>query len=206
MARRPTIVTFARFAFVVLLLGGGGSVRAGTDEEAMFAALFEDPETPVLGNPDGDVTIVEFFDYRCPYCRRVAPAVAALLAEDPGIRLVLKEWPILGPKSVEAARAALAAHGQGHYAAVHEALMAGTLDVDAQAIVAFAAERGADPEAMRLDMDSDRVTRLLVMNDRLAAALRFTGTPAFVIGEQTVPGAVPIEMLREMVAAARAAP
>jgi protein-disulfide isomerase len=165
--------------------------------------LFHDPDSPALGNPDGDVTIVEFFDYRCPYCRRVAPDLEALLAEDPGVRLVFKEWPILGRASVEAARAALAAHFQGHYAAVHHALMAGDIDADADDIVDFAVSLGADPAALRDAMGSDRVSQALIANNELADALHFTGTPGFVVNDRLVPGAVSLDQLRAIVADVR---
>jgi protein-disulfide isomerase len=177
--------------------------HAETDQERLLRLLYDDPESPVLGNPQGDVTVIEFFDYRCPYCRKAAPAVMALVAEDVGVRLVLKEWPILGPRSVEAARAALAAHLQGGYAAVHEALMAGTIDADAEAIIDFAVARGADAEAMRQAMDSDRVTQMLATNDELAEAIGLSGTPAFIVGDIPAPGAVSLETLRALVARAR---
>lgn len=177
---------------------------AETDEERLARLLYGDPDSPVLGNPQGDVTVIEFFDYRCPYCRRSAPLIDALLAEDPNVRLVLKEWPILGPRSIEAARAALAAHLQGRYEPVHRALMAGELDTDAEAIIGFAAGHGADPVAMRAAMGADRVTRMLIVNDELATAIGFSGTPGFVVGESAVPGAVSLETLRALVAKARA--
>ncbi len=190
-------------AFMALLVLGGPALAA-TDQERFARLLYADPDAPVLGNPEGDVTVIEFFDYRCPYCRRAAPVIDALLAGDPGVRLVLKEWPILGPQSIEAARAALAAHLQGRYEPVHRALMAGDLDADADAIIDFAAQRGADPAAMRDAMGSDRVTDMLIVNDELATAIGFSGTPAFVVGEKLVPGAVSLETLRELVAQARA--
>ena len=174
------------------------------DDQELRRLLFEDPESPVLGNAQGDVTIVEFFDYRCPYCRKVAPDLAALLDRDPGVRLVYKEWPILGRSSMVAARGALAAHLQGFYAPVHEALMKGELDLDDDAIVAFAVSLGANAEQMRADMTSKRVTQALMRNNDVARALGVTGTPAFVIGDTLVPGAVSLEQLEAVVAKARA--
>src|SRR3546814_2955847 len=100
---------------------------AASEVEAALAAradeVFRDPMSPVTGNPDGDVSLVEFFDYNCPYCRRVAPVVADAEAADPQLRIVYKEFPILGPGSAFAAKAALAAHRQGLYFTFHKALM-----------------------------------------------------------------------------------
>lgn len=192
-------------AFVLIVATLAVVAPAGAlDDAEIQRLLFESPESPVLGNPDADVTIVEFFDYRCPYCRRVAPDLAALLDEDAGVRIVFKEWPILGRASVAAARAAIAAHLQGHYEAVHHALMTGEVDADADDIVDFAAALGADADRMRDDMGSDAVTGMLIANDELARALGLTGTPAFVVGDRMVPGAVSLDELKAIVADIRA--
>ena len=175
-----------------------------TDDAELRQGLFDDPRSPVMGNPEGDVTVVEFFDYRCPYCRRVAPDLEALIDGDPDVRVVFKEWPILGRASVLAARAALAAHAQGLYWGVHTALMTGALEADEDAIVAFAQSLGADGDRLRADMASDAVTEALIANDELARTLGLSGTPAFVIGDTVVPGAIPVDQMRALVAEARA--
>ena len=175
---------------------------------AMIAELGEslrnDPNAPVLGNPDGDVTVVEFFDYNCPYCKRAAEDVQALLAADPNVRFVSREWPILGEGSVAAARAALAAREQGRYEEMHNALMADRSRKDEAAVLCIAAGLGLDMERLKADMNSDAVNDHLNMSGRLAEALGFTGTPAFVIGDEPVPGAVPLAVLQQAVAEARA--
>ena len=165
--------------------------------------LLHDPDSPVGGNRDGDVTVVEFFDYRCGYCIAMAPRLETLLEADRALRFVYKEWPILGPMSEFAARAALAARRQDRYEDFHAALMRlrGRLT---EATVLDAARRlGLDPERLRADMRAPEIDRALDDNRALAAELGITGTPAFVIGDRLVPGAVPLGELKAVIAAAR---
>lgn len=168
-------------------------------------ALERDPNAPVLGNPEGDVTLVEFFDYNCPYCRRASEGLEALIAEDPNLRVVLREWPILGEDSVAAARAALAAEKQGGYEAFHFALMGAEGRVDDAAIEAAAEAAGLDLERLRADMEAPEVDAHIAASMELAEALGVTGTPAFVVGDAVVPGAVPAEELARLIEEARAA-
>ena len=186
--------------------------EADAQAEAATAALSErrdaierDPNAPVLGNPEGDVTLVEFFDYNCPYCRRAAEDVHALIEGDPELRVVFREWPILGEDSVTAARASLAAEMQGGYEAFHLALMAGSGRVDQAAIDAAAEDAGLDLDRLRADMEAPEVDAHIAASTELAEALGITGTPAFVIGDEVVPGAVPAEDLAALVEEARAA-
>ena len=118
--------------------------------------LERDPESPVAGNPEGDVTVVEFFDYRCPYCRRFAERLRAMLEADPGVRFVFREWPMFGGVSVIAARAARAADRQSQYLAMHEALMATRLLIE-KAILMRAGELGLDLQRLRTDLASSEV-------------------------------------------------
>jgi protein-disulfide isomerase len=165
--------------------------------------LLEDPDTPVGGNPKGDVSLVEFFDYRCGYCKQVVPAIDALLAKDKQLRFVYKEFPVLGPDSVHAARAALASRRQGKYEAMHRALMAVKGQLDEAAIMKVAASIGLDVERLKADMAAPEIDRALKTNIKLAEALDIRGTPGFVIGDEIVPGAVGLETLRQLVDAAR---
>jgi len=167
--------------------------------------LDRDPNAPVLGNPDGDVTIVEFFDYNCPYCKRAMPEINALLAEDTNVRLVLREWPILSEGSVLAARAALASRQQGKYAEMHDALMTMRGKVEAEAVLRIAGEVGLDVEKLKVDMQSPEVEEHIATSMRLAEALGFNGTPSFVVGDQLIPGFVEKPELLDAVTAARAA-
>ena len=165
--------------------------------------LERDPNAPVLGNPDGDVTIVEFFDYNCPYCRRAKPEIEALLAGDPNIRLVYREWPILGEGSVFAARAALAARKQGLYDEFHWAMMGMQGPAAEASVLRIAEEVGLDIDQLRRDMESPEVDNHIETSMRLSQALGFNGTPSFVIGDALVPGFVREEALREFVVRAR---
>ena len=165
--------------------------------------LYRDPDAPVLGNPAGDVTVVEFFDYRCPYCKQVAPSLAQLLKEDGKVRLVLKEFPILGPASVVAARAALAAHAQGKYAAMHAALLDHPGTFDEEVVTRIASKAGLDTARLKQDMAKPEITAMIERNKELAQALSLTGTPAFIVGNTVVPGAVDLETLKLLVAETR---
>ena len=151
--------------------------------------LLDDPLTPVGGNPDGDVTVVEFFDYRCTYCRRVVSSLRELLDEDDGLRVVFKDMPVLGPDSVRAARAALASRKQDGYVPFHFALMASD-DLSPAGIRATAKGVGLDPDRLEADMEAPEVSAVLEANYALAHELGIEGTPAFVIGDQLIPGAI----------------
>ena len=162
-----------------------------------------DPNAPVLGNPEGDVTVVEFFDYNCPYCRRAAPEVDALIAKDPNIRLVYREWPILGEGSVFAARAALASRKQGKYAEFHAAMMGLQGRAEEESVLRVAAEIGLDIDRLRQDMTAPAIEEHIATSMRLTRGLGFQGTPSFVIGDGLVPGFVERSQLEEFVARAR---
>ncbi len=167
--------------------------------------IFGGDSTMVAGNPDGDVTIVEFFDYRCSYCKRVAPAVMALVEEDAGIRLGMKEFPILSEDSMYAARAALAAEEQGLYWEMHVALMDHRGEYTQDVVVAIANSVGLDSERMLADMTSPEIDAIIAKNYELAQLLGISGTPAFVIGDTVVPGAIDIDTMRDLIAEARSA-
>jgi protein-disulfide isomerase len=165
--------------------------------------ILNDPAAPVGGNPAGDVTLVEFFDYNCPYCRRVAPIVTELEEADPDLRIVYKEYPILGPGSQFAARAALAARKQGKYIPFHNALMQATEQVTDATVMKVAREVGLDTEQLRADMQDPAIQEAIGRNLQLASALGITGTPSFIIGEEVVPGAVDLRTLQSLIARAR---
>ena len=169
--------------------------------EARADEIFRDPESPVGGN-----TLVEFFDYNCPYCRRMVPVMAEAEAADPRLRIVYKEFPILGAGSTYAARAAVAAHRQGRYLAFHQALMAVQGSVDEGSVLAAATEVGLDLDRLKADMDDPAVQAAIDRNLELARALRISGTPSFVVGEEIVRGAVDLTTLQEAIAQARKRP
>jgi protein-disulfide isomerase len=165
--------------------------------------ILNDPAAPVGGNPSGAVTLVEFFDYNCPYCRRVAPTVLELEDADPDLRLVYKEFPILGPGSQFAARAALASRHQGKYVPFHNALMQATEQVTEETVMAIALDVGLDIEQLAADMQDPAIQEAIGRNLQLANALGITGTPSFVIGDEVVPGAVDLRTLQSLIARAR---
>ncbi len=144
-------------------------------------ALVADARNPVMGNPKGDIWIVAFTDYNCPYCKAVEPRLMALLKADPGVKLIVKEYPILGPGSLTAARAALAAHKQGKYAALHNALMARSGVVDDAVVFAAAASARLDMARLKRDMDSADVSNQIIANFNLARALRAFQTPTYIV-------------------------
>jgi protein-disulfide isomerase len=169
------------------------------------AALLHDPADPVRGNPAGDVTIVEFFDVRCSFCRRLHPELEALIAADRGVRVVMKDLPILGAQSVWAARALLAAHRQGGYARLQDALLRLRGEATEAAIQAEARRIGLDWQRLRRDMEDPAIMARIEANVALAQRLGISGTPALIIGDTLVPGAVDQRRLAALVAAQRAA-
>ncbi len=193
---------------VAILQSRDAEAQAASQAEVLIRerdALERDPNAPVLGNPEGDVTVVEFFDYNCPYCRRVKPEVEALLAADPNVRLVYREWPILGEGSVFAARAALAAREQGLYDEFHWAMMGMNGRAEEGAVLRVAEEVGLDVAQLRRDMEAPEVEEHIQTSMRLTQALGLNGTPSFVIGDALVPGVVDVEQLQTLVSDARRA-
>ncbi len=168
--------------------------------------VFRDPASPVGGNPAGDVTLVEFFDYNCPYCRRVAPVMNDAEVADPQLRIVYKELPILGANSLYAANAALAAHRQGRYAAFHKALMQADGAANPDGVLAIAAEVGLDVERLKADMEGPAIQDAIDRNLALARDLRITGTPGFVVGERILRGATDLKTLQDLIHEARRKP
>ena len=161
--------------------------------------MFRDPDSPVAGNPTGDVTLVEFFDYNCPYCRQVAPLLTEAQAADPRLRVVFKEFPILGPGSTFAAKAALAAHKQGKYVAFHDRLMKGRGAVDEAKVLEAAAAAGLDVDRLRAEAAAPAIQAMLERNLDLARALRINGTPGFVVGDTILVGATDLKGLQALI-------
>jgi len=164
--------------------------------------LVNDPAVPVLGNPMARITVVEFFDYRCPYCRTMQPVLHELLAKRNDVRLALREWPIFGGASIYAAKVALAANWQGRFPEVHAALFALPRTMDEAAIQQAAAGAGVD--MTRLDADlAKRAHDLdteLGDNTVMAHVLGFQGTPGFIVGHFKAPGALTLSQLEDMIA------
>ena len=166
---------------------------------ARRAEIFEDPMAPTNGVTDADVTLVEFFDYQCGYCKKIFPDILAVMESDKKLRVVFKELPILGPDSVTAARAAMAAHKQGKYMAYHQAVMDLRGKLSEKRILEAAANAGLDMDRLVKDMKAPEVDEYLRANLRLAQEIGVTGTPAMFIGDQFIPGAIDRENLVQLI-------
>jgi protein-disulfide isomerase len=165
--------------------------------------IFSDADAPVAGNPLGDVTLVEFFDYKCPYCKQVSPALEGLLKDDPKLRIVFKEFPILGDSSMLAARAALAAQKQGKYLAFHQALMTHRGQLDMESITNVATSVELNVEKLIADMNAEDIEKHIAATRDLAISLGIRSTPTFIVGDKVMPGALSIDDLKNLIADAR---
>ena len=170
-------------------------------------AIFNSPRQVVLGNPKGDVTFVEFFDYNCGYCKRAMADMLDLLKSDPKLKVVLKEFPVLGPGSVEAAQVAVAVRmqdpGGKKYLDFHQKLLGGRGAADKARALAAAKEAGLDVARIEKDMNNPEVRTTLEENFKLAESMGMNGTPSYVIGNNVVVGAVGLEGLKEKIGVAR---
>ena len=168
------------------------SERARVALTAMHDDIYNDPDNIVLGNPDGDVTLVEMFDYNCGYCRQVVADVMSLVEEDPNLRVILKEFPILSQGSVDAARiGVLVNKADVDYQAFHTALYSARGAIDTQAALSAAEQLGLSRVALELEMNATEVSDALQRTYSIAQALGVSGTPTFIIGNDVIPGAVP---------------
>ncbi|MGH6980333.1 MAG: DsbA family protein [Stellaceae bacterium] len=168
-------------------------------------ALYNDPESQIGGNPHGDVTIVEFFDYRCPYCKQVQPVLEGLLDSDRNLRIVYKEFPILGPASAYASKIALASRAQGKYNAFHRAMMETKGSIDEKVVDKVALSVGIDLAKAKADMAAPAIEAVIKKDFALADAINVNGTPAFIIAGKLYPGAMTLEELKKLIADARQA-
>lgn len=164
--------------------------------------LLNDPSSPVSGNPDGEVTLVEFFDYRCGFCKRAAGAVTQIQKDDPRVRVVYKDFPILGEPSELAAKAALAANLQGKHQVFHEAALASKNEMTKAELLRIAGELGLDAARLETDMANPEWQSVIERNRALARDLGITGTPGFIVGTELVPGALDVKGLKELIARA----
>jgi protein-disulfide isomerase len=171
------------------------------------SAVLRDPEIPVAGNADGDITIVEYFDYNCPYCRKVEPELRQVVQDDGKVKLVYKDWPVLGPVSVAAARMALAAKYQDKYVAAHDALMGTASKLTEPRIRELLAGAGIDVDRAAKDLETNAkaIDAILARNNDQATAFGFKGTPSFIIGKFRVPGALTMAQFDQAIADARKA-
>ena len=178
--------------------------QANADREllaSMRAPLEEDGYSLITGNPDGDVTVIEFLDYRCGYCKQAHDGVKALLASDPNIKFIIKEFPILGPESTFASRAAMASLEQGAdaYLSFNDAMMRHRGDLDQHAVMRIAGEAGVDQAKLAEDIQNPQIAANIRETYGLARRLDISGTPAFIIGDTIVRGFLPYDSLKEIV-------
>jgi protein-disulfide isomerase len=167
--------------------------------------MLANPGTEAVGARKPDVVIVEYFDYNCPYCKKLVPPLRALLAQDPKIGLVYKDWPILGPVSEYAAASALAAGWQGKYLVAHEALIGGPRLAQDDQVDDILQKAGVNMDALKKDRvgHAKEIAALLARNDEEANALTLKGTPGLVVGRQLVGGTADLSTLKQLVANAR---
>jgi protein-disulfide isomerase len=179
--------------------------RASMAVQAHLAELELDALSPVGGNPNGDVVVVEFFDYRCGFCKRVLPSIRKVLEEDPGVKYVFKEFPVLGEESKTASKAALAVWllNRDQYVPYHVKLMTARGSLTQDKVLDLAAEVGADRDAVKKKMGQPEIQAMLDKNLQLAQSINVRGTPAFIIGGQFVPGAIDLQTLQSLIAGAR---
>jgi protein-disulfide isomerase len=209
--------TLAPTRRTALMLGAGvmlgavgiGSAHATADDENVLteAAVLRDPDVPVTGNLEGDISIVEWSDYQCPYCRRVEPELRQIVQDDGRVRLVLKDWPILGPVSVTAARMALAAKFQDKYHQAHDAMMGVNSRLTESRINELLSGAGVDMDRLKSDLVSRAkdIDAILKRNSDQAEAFGFHGTPSFIVGKFRVPGVLTMTQFEQVIADARKA-
>ena len=199
------------------LLGAGAAMLAAaphasfaqSSEETVLteALVLRDPDIPVAGNANGDITIVEYFDYQCPYGRKVEPELGQVVHDDGNIRLVQKDWPILGPVSVTAARIALACKYQEKYLQAHEALMGVNSKLTEPRIRELLAAAGIDVDRATRDLaaNAKAIDAVLARNNEQATAFGFRGTPSFIVGKFRVPGVLTMAQFEQAISDARKA-
>jgi protein-disulfide isomerase len=182
-------------------------VLGQSDDVLTEALVLRDPEIPVAGNAAGDITIVEYFDYQCPYCRKLEPELRQVVQDDGKVRLVLKDWPILGPLSVTAARMALASKYQDKFLQVHDALIGVNSKLTEPRIRELIAGAGIDVDRLDRDLASNAtaIDAILARNNDQATAFDFKGTPSFIVGKFRVPGVLTMAQFGQVIADARKA-
>lgn len=208
-SRRETLGLFGAGAVMLgLQIAPRAALAQNSDETVLTEALvLRDPDIPVAGNPNGDITIVEYFDYQCPYCRKVEPELKQVVHDDGKVRLVQKDWPVLGPVSVVAARMALACKYQDKYLQAHDALIGINSKLTEPRIREVLAGAGIDVDRAARDLDTNAkaIDAILARNNDQASAFGFNGTPSFIVGKFRVPGVLTMEQFGMAIADARKA-
>jgi protein-disulfide isomerase len=205
--RRKTLSLFGGAMASLGITALSSPARAVEEEVLTEALVLRDPDIPVAGNASGDISIVEYFDYQCPYCRKVEPELRQVVHDDGKVRLIWKDWPILGPMSVTASRMALASRYQGKFIQAHEALIAINSKLTEAKIREALSGAGVDMD--RLDRDlgaqASAIDATLARNNDQAAAFEFRGTPSFIVGKFRIPGVITMAQFGQAISDARKA-
>jgi protein-disulfide isomerase len=206
-SRRETLGLLGAGAVVLGMEIVPGPAHGQVDDVLTEALVLRDPEIPVAGNAAGDITIVEFFDYQCPYCRKLEPELRQVVHDDGKVRLVLKDWPILGPISVTASRMALASKYQDKFIQAHDALIGVNSKLTEPRIRELLAGAGIDVDRLDRDLaaNAKAIDTILARNNDQATAFDFRGTPSFIVGKFRVPGALTMAQFGQAIADARKA-
>lgn len=207
--RRETLRAFGAGAVSLGLDIVARSAQAQTSDETVLteALVLRDPEIPVGGNANGDITIVEYFDYQCPYCRKLEPELRQVVQDDGKVRLVLKDWPILGEISVKAARMGLASKYQDKFLEAHDAMIGVNSKLTEPRIRELLAGAGIDVDRLDRDLaaNAKAIDAILARNNDQATAFDFKGTPSFIVGKFRVPGVLTMAQFEQAIADARKA-
>jgi protein-disulfide isomerase len=205
--RRQTLSLFGGAAAAVGIAALSSPARALEEEVLTEALVLRDPDIPVAGNASGNISIVEYFDYQCPYCRKVEPELRQVVHDDGKIRLIWKDWPILGPMSVTASRLALASRYQDKFIQAHDALIAVNSKLTEAKIREALSGAGVDMDRLDRDLASQAsaIDATLTRNNDQATAFEFRGTPSFIVGKFRIPGVITMAQFGQAVSDARKA-
>ena len=205
--RRETLGLFGAGAAMVGINIAPGPAFGQGDNVLTEALVLRDPDIPVAGNANGDISIVEYFDYQCPYCRKLEPELRQVVHDDGKVRLVLKDWPILGPASVTAARMALASKYQDKFIQAHDALIGNNSKLTEPRMTELLAGAGLDMDRLTRDLaaNATAIDAILARNNDQATAFDFKGTPSFIVGKFRVPGVLTMAQFAQVIADARKA-
>jgi protein-disulfide isomerase len=205
--RRETLGLLGTSAAMLGINVAPGPAFAQGDNVLTEALVLRDPDIPVAGNANGDISIVEYFDYQCPYCRKLEPELRQVVHDDGKVRLVLKDWPILGPASVTAARMALASKYQDKFIQAHDALIGINSKLTEPRISELLAGAGIEMDRLTRDLaaNATAIDAILARNNDQATAFDFKGTPSFIVGKFRVPGVLTMAQFAQVIADARKA-
>ena len=206
-SRRATLGLLGAAAALAGIVPRAALAQGAGDNVLTEALVLRDPDIPTVGNAEGDINIVEYFDYQCPYCRKIEPELRQVVEDDGKVRLVWKDWPILGPISVVASRMALATKYQDKYRQAHEALIGVNSKLTEPRISELLAGAGIDVDRTKRDLQTNAkaIDAILARNNDQATAFGFRGTPAFIVGKFRVPGVLTMAEFTQVIADARKA-